>query len=127
MSNTLTKNEPRELAPRAPRRTVIPRYNVRETADAFTITAHVPGVDKASLETTVHGENLTVSGRRTWSVPEDWTPIHREITSDDYRLVLELDHRVNRDAIRAELSQGVLTLTVPKAEAVKPRKIEIVG
>ena len=45
----------------------------------------------------------------------------------DYRLVLELGDRVNREAVRAELTQGVLTLTLPKAEAVKPRRIEVQG
>ncbi len=41
--------------------------------------------------------------------------------------MLGLDNRVNRDAVKAELQQGVLTLTLPKAEALKPRKIEIQG
>ena len=75
----------------------------------------------------VDGENLTVFGRRTWTAPATWAPVHREIGGADYRLVLELDKRVNRDAVKAELQQGVLTLTLPKAEALKPRKIEIQG
>jgi HSP20 family molecular chaperone IbpA len=41
--------------------------------------------------------------------------------------VLQLDRRVNRDAVKAQLSQGVLTLTLPKAEELKPRRIEIAG
>ena len=45
----------------------------------------------------------------------------------DYRLVLELDRRFNRDGVKAELSHGVLTLTIQKVEAVKPRRIEIAG
>ena len=53
--------------------------------------------------------------------------MHRETTAADYRFELELDQRINREAVRAELTQGVLTLTLPKAEAVKPRKIEIAG
>jgi len=89
--------------------------------------ALVPGVERSSLETTVDGETLTVTGRRTFTVPEGWTAVHREIPQVDYRLVLEIDRRFNRDGIKAELSQGVLTLTLPKAEAVKPRKIEILG
>ena len=111
----------------AANRTVTPRYDVRETPDAYVLTAHVPGVDRSSLETTVDGETLTITGRRTFSVPADWTPVHREIPQADFRLVLEVDRRFNRDAIKAELSQGVLTLTLPKAEAVKPRRIEIAG
>jgi len=111
----------------APRRTIIPRYNLEEMADAFIITAFVPGVDRSELETSVDNETLTVFARRTWTPPSEWTAVYRETPLADYRLVLELDHRVNRDAVRAELNQGVLTLTLPKAESVKPRKIEIKG
>jgi HSP20 family protein len=75
----------------------------------------------------VHGENLTVLARRGTTIPESWEQVHRESSDTDYKLVLELDHRVNRDAVAAELSQGLLTLTVPKAETVKPRRIEIKG
>ncbi|HUB67473.1 MAG TPA: Hsp20/alpha crystallin family protein [Candidatus Methylacidiphilales bacterium] len=125
--NLLSKKEPQTLAQTAPHRTITPRYGVSETADAFTITAWLPGVERASVETIVDGENLAIFGRRAWVAPEQWTPVYREIPQADYRLVLGLDHRVDREAIRAEYSQGVLTLTVPKAEAVKPRRIEIKG
>lgn len=125
--NLLSKNNGSAMTETTPRRTLVPRYNVEETADAFVITAFVPGVDRSTLETHVDGESLTVFARRTWTPPSDWTAVHRETPAADYRLVLELDHRVNREAVRAELNQGVLTLTLPKAEAVKPRRIEIKG
>jgi HSP20 family molecular chaperone IbpA len=125
--NLLTKKDPRASTQTAPRRTIIPRYDLEETADAFIITAFVPGVERSELETSVDNETLTVFARRTWTPPSDWTTIYRETPLADYRLVLELDHRVNHDAVRAELNQGVLTLTLPKAEAVKPRRIEIKG
>jgi HSP20 family protein len=125
--NLLTKNDHPATNGNAHRRTVVPRYNVEETADAFVITAHVPGVDRSALETQVDGENLTVFARRSWTPPKDATAIHREIPEADYRLVLEVDHRVNREGVRAELNQGVLTLTLPKSEALKPRRIEIKG
>ena len=125
--NLLTKNDSQASTHTAPRRAITPRYGVEETADAFIVTAFVPGVDRSSLETHVDGERLTVFARRTWTPPSEWTAVSRESTRSDFRLVLELDHRVNRDAVRAELNQGVLTLTLPKAEAVKPRRIEIKG
>lgn len=124
---TLTKNDCCSTAQTETRREVKPRYDVRETTDAFVITAYVPGTDRSGVETTVDGENLTVVARRTWTAPAEWTPLHRETSQADYRLVFDLDHRVNREAIRAELNQGVLTLTVPKAETIKPRKVEIAG
>ncbi len=125
--NLLTKNNSHASTQAAPRRAVAPRYHVEETADAFIITAFVPGVDRSALETQVDGDSLTIFARRAWTAPEGWTTLHRETPAADYRLVLELDHRVNREAVRAELNQGVLTLTLPKAEAIKPRRIEIKG
>ncbi|MEI9998217.1 MAG: Hsp20/alpha crystallin family protein [Verrucomicrobiota bacterium] len=126
--NLFTRNNDTQVAaPAAPRRTVAPRYDVQETADGFTVTAFLPGVDRTALETQVDSDKLTIFGRRTWTAPAEWTTIYRETQPADFRLVLEIDQRVNRDAIKAELNQGVLTLTLPKAEAVKPRRIEIQG
>jgi HSP20 family molecular chaperone IbpA len=126
--NLFNKNNESQVATQtAPRRTIVPRYDVQENADAFVITAYLPGVDRSALETSVDGENLTVFGRRTWTPPAAWATVYRESQAADYRLVLELDHRINRDAVKAELTQGVLTLTLPKAESVKPRRIEIKG
>jgi len=125
--NLITQEKPDTTNQTAPRRAITPRYNVRDTEEAFVLTAFLPGVDRSSLETTVDGENLTVFGRRVFTAPADWTPLYREIPQTDFRLVLELDRRVNREAVQAELSQGILTLTLPKAEAVKPRRIEIKG
>jgi HSP20 family protein len=123
----LFTQDPRAKTETAPRRTVVPRYNVEENADSFVLTAYVPGVDRSALETHVDGETLTVFARRTWTPPQDATAVHREIADADYRLVVEIDHRVKREAVRAELTQGVVTLTLPKSEAVKPRRIEIQG
>jgi len=114
-----------EQAPARP--TMSPRYGISENEQAYTVTAYVPGVAPADVETIVDGEKLVVNARRNWTVPESWTPVHREIAQADYRLVLGLDRRVNRDGVKAQLTQGVLTLTLPKAEELKPRKIEIAG
>ncbi len=127
MSLFTKNNETTVAAPTAPRRTLVPRYDVQETADAFVVTAFLPGVDRTALETHVDGQHLTIFGRRTWTPPAEWTTLYRETPAADYRLVLEIDHRFNRDAIKAELTQGVLTLTLPKSESVKPRRIEIKG
>jgi HSP20 family protein len=126
--NFFNRNDGQTATTEAPaRRSVTPRYQIRETEDAFVVTAYVPGAEPSGVETTVHGEKLTVFARRGTTTPESWEPVHRESLDADYQLVLELDHRVNRDAVAAQLSQGVLTLNVPKAETVKPRRIEIKG
>ncbi len=126
--NLFTKNNDTTVAaPQAQRRSIVPRYDVQETADAFVVTAFLPGVDREALETHVDGEKLTIFGRRAWTPPAEWTTVYRETPVADYRLALEVDHRFDRDAIKAELTQGVLTLTLPKSASVKPRRIEIQG
>ena len=57
--------------------------------------------------------------------PEGWTAIHRESAEAAYELVLTHDNALNNDAIAAELRDGVLQVTLPKAEAIKPRKITV--
>ncbi len=109
----------------ASRPAIAPHYRIAEEESAYVVTAHVPGVAAADVETIIDGEKLVLNARRTWTPPEGWTPVHREIAQADYRLVLALDRRVNRDGVKAQLTQGVLTLTLPKAEELKPRKIEI--
>ena len=108
-------------------RTIVPHYEVRETEQNFVVTAQLPGVDRSQIETTVQEDNIVIDAHRSATTPEGWKPLHLESGRADFRLVIGTDHRVNRDAIVAELSQGVLTLTVPKSETLKPRRIEIKG
>lgn len=102
-----------------------PRYDIAETAEEFVITVQLPGVDRAGVETVINGDELVITGKRSWRQPESWQLLHEEIPVADYQLTLRLDHRVNRDALKAHLRDGILTVMIPKAEAVKPRRIEI--
>jgi HSP20 family protein len=125
--NPSTAAKPAATSTPAARCAVAPRYRVEENADAYVLTARVPGAAASDVETIVDGDKLVVNARRNWTARESWTPVHREIARADYRLVLELGRRVNRAGIKAQLTQGVLTLTLPKAEELRPRKIEIAG
>lgn len=102
-----------------------PVYEISETANEFIVTTQIPGVDRAAVETLIDGDDLVIHAKRTWKQPDTWKLLHEEIPAVDYRLVLRLDHRVNRDALKAHLKDGILTVMLPKAEAVKPRRIEI--
>lgn len=102
-----------------------PVYSVAETVEEFVITVQIPGVDRSAVETLIDGDDLVITGKRTWKQPEDWKLLHEEIPAMDYRLTLRLDNRVNREALKAHLKNGILTVMLPKAEAVKPRRIEI--
>lgn len=105
--------------------TVRPSYRVQETADAFTATVHLPGVTKDGLQISADGDEIVITGKRGWKAPESWTSLYRESVDSEFNLTLSHDASVNIDKISAELRDGVLTLTLPKAEALKPRKIAV--
>jgi HSP20 family molecular chaperone IbpA len=103
--------------------TVKPAYELTESPEAWGLTAHLPGVTKEGLELTAEDGRVTVRGRRGWQKPEAWTAVYRESLDAPYELTLEHDNTVDADKIHAELKDGVLRVSLPKAEAVKPRKI----
>ena len=105
--------------------TVSPRYRVTETAEAYDLTIDLPGVAKGDLDISVDHEQIRVVGRRAWRQPESWTPLHRETRDAAYELVLDHDRAIDAGQVRAALSDGVLRLALPKAEALKPRKISV--
>jgi HSP20 family protein len=105
--------------------TVRPRYEIKESDDTFGLEVWLPGVAKDALELTIHEGELTVVGRRTWKKPETWTQLYRETPLADYSLTLEHDNTFDADKVHAELTDGVLRVTLPKAESIKPRKIAV--
>lgn len=105
--------------------TVKPAYEIKESAEAWGLVVNLPGVAKDGLELTVEEGLLRILGRRAWRKPEGWTQLYRESVDAPFELVLEHDNSVDVEKIRAELKDGVLRVSLPKAEAVKPRKIAI--
>jgi HSP20 family protein len=101
-----------------------PLVDVESTDDGYTIRAEMPGVEKSGLEITVENGELAIVGHRQASEPAG-EPVYREIRNYDYRRVYELDPSVDTAKIGARIEQGILTLTLPKAERVKPRKIAV--
>jgi HSP20 family protein len=105
--------------------TVKPAYDLAESPEAWGLTAQLPGVTTESLELTAEDGRITIRGRRSWQKPEGWTAVYRESVDAPYELVLEHDNTVDADKIHAELKDGVLRVSLPKAEALKPRKIAV--
>ena len=105
--------------------TVKPAYELNESPEAWGLTAHLPGVTKEGLELTAEDGRIMVRGRRGWQQPATWTAVYRESLDAPYELTLEHDNTVDTDKIHAELKDGVLRVALPKAEAVKPRKIAL--
>ena len=105
--------------------TVKPYFQVEETPEAWGLTVQLPGVTKENLDFTAENERITIKGRRTWQVPAGWTTLYRESVDAPYQLVLEHINTVDVAKIAAELKDGILRVSLPKVEAVKPRKITI--
>jgi HSP20 family protein len=84
----------------------------------------MPGVKKDGLEISVESNELTIIGRRSLPVMEG-TVIHRESRAENFRRMFEIDPSIDAGKISAKIDQGLVTLTLLKAEHVKPRKITV--
>jgi HSP20 family molecular chaperone IbpA len=105
--------------------TVRPVYELKESAEAWGLVVHLPGVTKDGLEFTVDDGTIRLLGRRAWRKPEGWTQLYRESVEAAFALELTHDNSIDVEKIHAELKDGVLRVALPKAEAVKPRKIAV--
>jgi len=101
-----------------------PLADVTETGDAYIIEADLPGVKRDQVSIEVTGGELVISGE---TAPREHEGMLRRSTRRqgrfEYRATLPQD--VDPDKVSASLADGVLTVTVPKAEAARPRRIEI--
>jgi len=84
----------------------------------------MPGVSKDGLEISIEKNELSIVGRRSTATPPG-TLLHRESRPHNYRRAFEIDPSIESSKIVARMNQGVVTLILPKAEEVKPRKIMV--
>ena len=103
---------------------IAPSASVVEAADGYTLEVEMSGVNKERLEISVENNELTIVGRRSLPAVEG-TLIHRESRPENYRRTFELDPSIDANKISAKIDQGVVTLTLPKAENVRRRKITV--
>jgi HSP20 family protein len=103
---------------------VAPSASVIEATDGYTLQVEMPGVNKQRLEVSVENNELVIVGRRSLPTVEG-TPIHHELRPENYQRRFELDPSIDAGKIRAKIDQGLVTLTLPKAEHVKPRRITV--
>jgi HSP20 family protein len=87
--------------------------------------AEVPGVKGEDLDISVVGNELTIKGNRQPAGDENTAYHRRERGAGAFARVIRLPVDVEADKVQASLRHGVLTLTLPKAEAAKPRKINV--
>jgi HSP20 family protein len=106
------------------RRFATPIADIEATEDGYLLYAEMPGVSKDGIEVTVENGDLAIVGhRQPLDVPGE--PVYRESRPYDFRRVYELDPSIDPSRISARIENGVLTVNLPKAESVKPRRIEV--
>jgi len=110
-------------------RSFVPLLDVVERADAYLISAELPGVDASAVEISFENNTLTIRGTKAPSLQaqqnEEVRVYTAERLSGTFERAVRLPEYVEGDRIEASYSQGVLTITVPKAQAARARKIEI--
>jgi len=106
--------------------TVYPPLNIYETKDALILKAELPGVHPDDLEISLEGDTLTLQGQRLRNVDDKAISYHRrEIATGNFSRALALPTKVDLDNMKATLVDGILTITLQKADEVKPRQIKI--
>ena len=102
-----------------------PSADVRETKDGYAIDLDLPGLTEKDVAVTLEGKHLTIKGERKAEDGVEFT--RRERGFGNFERVFHLPDDVDVTHIEAKAKNGVLTLTLPKAEASKPKTISIVA
>ncbi|MBK7863666.1 MAG: Hsp20/alpha crystallin family protein [Archangiaceae bacterium] len=103
-----------------------PRFEVKETKEALILKADLPGVKTDDLDVSVHSNVLSVSGRREQEAKKDDEHFHMvERSFGAFTRSFTLPETVDTKALDAELKDGVLTITLPKAPEAKPQRVQI--
>lgn len=104
---------------------LMPPVDVIEDSTGITLYADLPGVPKEKLSLHVEGDKLSIEAEIALSVPEGMAPSYAEVNLSRYRRVFTLSKELDPGKVSAELTNGVLTLRIPKAEHAQPRRIEV--
>jgi HSP20 family molecular chaperone IbpA len=107
------------------RRVYIPAVDIIEKKDDIVVIADMPGVDEKSVDIMIEKNVLTLYGRVEADIPEKHTLTLSEYGIGDYQRAFTLSEEVDKDKIQATVRNGVLRIVLPKAEALKTRKITV--
>ncbi|MDQ5988017.1 MAG: Spore protein SP21 [Syntrophus sp. SKADARSKE-3] len=127
-SNEMTKREvqnPVETERTRARKVYAPRVDIYETKDTMVLIADMPGIDENSVDVTLEKNILTITGDVPKHNYEGYSVIYSEYETGDYQRAFTISDDVNRDKINATVKNGVLKVTLPKAEKAKAKRIAI--
>ncbi len=102
-----------------------PRADVGETEIGYALSLELPGVSNENINVEIHDGRLEISGEKKVEKNEDTSWLRVERTTGAFKRVFEFSQPVDLEKISANLTDGVLTVLVPKSEKAMPRKIEI--
>ncbi len=106
-------------------RSMLPRVDVLEDGAGITLYADLPGVSKDKLELKVEGETLLIEGTVSTPTPQQMEAAYVEVRVPRFRRAFTLSRELDTAKIEASLTDGVLTLRIPKQEHAQPRRIEV--
>lgn len=107
------------------KRAAVPATDILEMEDGFHIIMDLPGVKPEDLSVDIEESELTIKGESSYAEQENLRPMHTEFGASSFQRTFTLSDLVDREHVKAELKNGVLQLYLPKAEAMKPRRIQI--
>jgi HSP20 family protein len=108
-----------------PARIFLPTTDIYETQDALFVILEMPGVEKKDVDVRVEDGVLNVEGRLDFSKYQNLQPVYTEYNIGHYSRSFRLSSKIDQNNIRAELKDGVLSLTLAKIEEAKPRAIQV--
>jgi HSP20 family protein len=108
-----------------PARTFLPTADIYEDRDSLKVILEMPGVEKDNVNVRVEEGVLFVEGRLDLNKYRGLQPLYTEYNIGNYARTFRLSNAIDQDRIGAELKDGVLSLTLPKAERAKPRTIQV--
>jgi len=108
-----------------PARLFMPTADIFEDQNALHVVLEMPGVDKSNVDISVEADVLHIEGRLDFSKYEGMQPVYTEYNIGHYRRSFTLSNKIDQNRIGAEMKDGVLTLTLPKAEEAKPRRVSV--
>ncbi len=128
-ARSLEPQEKKELVEKeektVPARYYVPYTDIYETEHALTVVLEMPGVERENIAVGIEKDVLQVEGRIDFSSYAEMEPVYTEYNVGHYTRKFSLSSKIDQARITAEMADGVLTLTLPKAEEARPRRIEI--
>jgi HSP20 family protein len=105
---------------------VFPLINVTEDNDSLYVRAELPGIKANELEISATGNNLSIAGERKMATKNEAASYHRrERESGVFRRTITLPNDIDSYSVEARYTNGILTITLPKAELSKPKQITV--